>query len=401
MTRIGRPVLMAAAVALAVAACGGDTATTTTAPITTTAATVPVTTTTTTTVETTTTTTLPEDPVLAREGDTSQTVFALQFLVDCAGYADLIPDGSFGLGTTASVQAAQTALGFEPTGLPTENLFAALSRICLERRTIEVGADPLDVVGHVTLDDHEEFVIPLLAGSTLTVAPSVGVNVLVKDPLGNPLASEDGVTFGVLASGNHTIEVGAVGEPVLFTLRVEVGTGSAAGDWIITTDGIAYKGAKFTLGTAAGPMIPKIFEFLGHNVRGDYNEFDTGWNDPDQVGVRGIFIEGLAFLFLGPNTSYPGRAEHFARVRYVGPSFDVNDLPRPTGWVRTLSGITVGNTLAELKTTYGTGVQPGSTGSEHYYRYGAGDGSEVCFYFGKTAPTDASPITEISTECRG
>ena len=52
------------------------------------------------------------------------------------------------------------------------------------------------------------------------------------------------------------------------------------------------------------------FEFLGHNVRGTYNEFDTGWSDPDQLGVRGIFIEGIAFLFLGPSPSAPDYPSH-------------------------------------------------------------------------------------------
>ena len=122
---------------------------------------------------------------------------------------------------------------------------------------------------------------------------------------------------------------------------------------------------------------------------------------PGQLGVRGIFIEGIAFLFLGPNAGYPGRPETFERVRYVGPSFDANGGPRPAGWLQTLSGISVGNTLAELRTTYGGGVQPGSNANEHYYRYGAEDGSEVCFYFGDDAPTDSDKITEISTECRG
>jgi hypothetical protein len=46
-------------------------------------------------------------------------------------------------------------------------------------------------------------------------------------------------------------------------------------------------------------------------------------------------------------------------------------------------------------------VRAGSNSEEHYYRYGAADGSEVCFYFGEAEPEDDSPILEISTECRG
>jgi hypothetical protein len=173
------------------------------------------------------------------------------------------------------------------------------------------------------------------------------------------------------------------------------------GDWIITTDGIAYRDTEFVIGTAAGPMIDEIFDILGHQPRSQFNEFDTGWDQPGQEGFRGVFIEGLAFLFLGPNAENPGRPETFWRVRYVGESFDENGHPRPYGWVQTLSGITVGDTLEDLIDTYGSQVNAGSNSEEHYYRFGAADGSEVCFYFGEDEPDDNDEILEISTECRG
>jgi hypothetical protein len=224
---------------------------------------------------------------------------------------------------------------------------------------------------------------------------------VLRDADGNLVTSEDGSAFPIGASADYTIEVAPVGAAAMFTLEVAVNRGAGAGDWIITTDGIAYKTTTFTLGTAAGPMIDKIFEILGHNVRGDFDEFDTGWNDPGQPGYRGLFIEGLAFLFTGPTPDNPGLAQTFARVRYVGPSYDKDGNPRPAGWVQTLSGITVGNTLAELKATYGNAVQPGSDTAGHYYRYGTTTGREVCFYFGNTTPTDTTRIVEISTMCRG
>jgi len=391
---------MAAALALVVAACGGgETATTTTAPTTTTS-TAPTTTTSTAPTTTTTTTTLPASPVVAQQGDSNETVAAIQFLIQCAGYADLNADGNYGLGTTTAVQAAQTALGFDPNGIVTEDFFAVLTRACPTGRTITPGDEPVSVVGYTAPGDPEVFPIALLFGSTLSVVPGEGVIVFVKDGTGTLLASEDGITFSILETGDYTIEVSTEGEPTVYTLEVAVDPGAGVGDWIITTDGIAYKGAKFTLGDPAGPMITKIFEFLGHNVRSNYNEFDTGWHAPGQDGFRGIMIEGMAFLFYGPNASNPTRPEVFGRVRYLGPSFDKDGNPRPAGYVQTLSGITVGNTLEELIDTYGSNVVHGSNADEHYYRYGSADGKEVCFYFGEDAPTDSDKITEISTECR-
>ena len=398
---IGRPALMVVTLALVAASCGGGTGetTTTAATTTTTPSTVPQTTTTT---EGTTTTTLPPSPVVATEGDENDVVAAIQFLLGCGGYGDLTVDGEFGPATTTAVESAQTALGFEVTGEPTEGLFALLSRTCNEDRVIEPSDDPVTVVGHTAAGEPEEFTVSLLFGSTLTVrvVSGEGVSVIVRDAAGMPLESADGTAFAIAVSGDHTIEVSTAGDPTLFTLEVGLASIAEAGAWIITTDGIAYGDTQFVLGTAAAPMIDKIFEFLGHGVRTEFDEFDTGWEAPGQEGFRGIFIEGIAFLFYGPNDDDPDRPETFARVRYVGPSFDANGDPRPAGYVQTLSGITVGHTLADLQDTYGSQVRAGSNSEEHYYRYGAADGSEVCFYFGEDAPTDSSQIVEISTECR-
>ncbi|MEK7252745.1 MAG: peptidoglycan-binding domain-containing protein, partial [Actinomycetota bacterium] len=376
---------------------GDDTTTTTTAPTITTSTTVPETATT----SSTTTTTLPSSPVLARAGDEGETVAAIQFLLVCSGYADITIDGEFGAGTTTGVVAAQTALGFPTTGEPTEDLFAVLTQGCFEDRPIGPGEEPITVVGYASTAP-EAFSIPLLFGTNLTLAiEPAGVLVALKDGEGTALTPAEDGSFPITETGDYTIEVSTGSGSTMFSLEVAVAGLAEVGDWIITTDGIAYKDTEFPLGTAAGPMITKIFEFLGHNVRGSFDEFDTGWDDPGQEGFRGIFIEGLAFLFYGPTPSSPGIPETFGRVRYVGPSFDANENPRPAGWVQTLSGITVGNTLAELQETYGSNVSPGSDTVGHYYRFGAANGNEVCFYFGSAAPTATTRIVEISTECRG
>jgi peptidoglycan hydrolase-like protein with peptidoglycan-binding domain len=393
--------LLVVTLALVVASCDGNASETTTTSVPA-APTSTVPQVTTTTIEATTTTTRPPSPVLATEGDENEIVAAIQFLLGCTGYGDLTVDGNFGPATTDAVQAAQTALGFEPDGEPTQDLFALLTDACTQDRPIDVGDDSVTVVGHTATGAPEEFTTPLMFGSTLivTVVSGDGVSVAVSDAEGTPVESADGTTFIVTESGDHTIQVSTAGDATMFTLAVEVTSIAEAGQWIITTDGIAHGATKFTLGTAAGPMIDKIFELLGHGVRSDYGEFDTGWEAAGQEGFRGIFIEGIAFLFYGPNEDNPGRPETFGRVRYVGPSFDADGEPRPAGYVQTLSGITVGNTLADLQDTYGGLVKPGSNAAEHYFRYGAADGTEVCFYFGDDEPAASSPIIEISTECR-
>jgi hypothetical protein len=174
------------------------------------------------------------------------------------------------------------------------------------------------------------------------------------------------------------------------------------GDWILATDGVIYRGTKLALGSNAQTVIDSIFDFLGHGVRGAYDEFDTGWytiTDPHDMGLRGIFIEGFAFLFFGPDPNNPDRPETFVRHRFVGPSDDAEGNPRPADYATTAEGITVGNTLADLTDAYGSVVSPGSNSEEHYYRlaYSTGD---LCFYFGEEAPTEASPIIEIASECR-
>jgi hypothetical protein len=158
------------------------------------------------------------------------------------------------------------------------------------------------------------------------------------------------------------------------------------------------------IGDDAETVIEHIFDFLGHGVRGAYAEFDTGWypiTEPRNIGLRGIFIEGLAFLFYGPaDPDNPDRPETLARVRFEGPSDDADGNPRPDNYVTTAEGITVGDTLADLKAAYGSNVGSGSSSEQAYYRY-TDSGGELCFYFeGLDEPTELSPIVEMATECR-
>ena len=86
----------------------------------------------------------------------------------------------------------------------------------------------------------------------------------------------------------------------------------------------------------------------------------------------------------------------------VFPPVDGDGEPRPANYVTTPEGIGPGNTLVDLKAVYSDFVRKGGS-TRHYYRL-VNTGGEICFYFGDEGdptPTDASVITEISTECRG
>ncbi|MBP1632824.1 MAG: hypothetical protein H6Q11_1112, partial [Acidobacteria bacterium] len=231
-------------------------------------------------------------------------------------------------------------------------------------------------------------------GLTLTLADAAGA---VVEPEG-PLA------WAIATTGDYLLEVAPAEGQMTFSLDITVTeTERAVGDWVLATDGLIYKETELALGSNAGTVITKVFGFLGHGVRGNLDEFDTDWytvTDPGDMGLRGIFIEGFALLFYGPDPNNLDRPETFARWRFVGPTVDANGQPRPDNYATTAAGITVGDTLADLKSAYGSEVTPGSNDDEHWYRlvYSTGD---ICFYFeGDNAPTDASPISEISSECR-
>ncbi len=411
-----RPALLVAALALLAAACGGDStadSSTTSVPgdsSSTTSTTVPPVATSTTeapvdssTSSTTTSTTQPADPPLVVQGDRNETVEAFQFLINCNGFGDLEVDGAYGPATQGAIDASQVNLGRPATGVAGEQLLAELSRGCAQKRRID-GDGEVIVVGNTSPEDPEQFSIALLAGSTLdiVVTPAAEADVAVKDPDGAEMPS-DGQRWTIDTTQDYTIEVITPQDAVTFTLTLTIAAAAqTTGDWILETNGINYRGTKLALGDDADTVINRIFDFLGHGVRGVYDEFDTGWyaiTDPQDLGLRGILIEGLAFLFYGPDPVNTDTPETLARVRFVGPTLDAAGEPRPDDYVTTAEGITVGDTLADLKAAYGGGVSAGSNANEHYYRYSDG-GGVLCFYFGAAAPDDFDPIIEIATQCR-
>ena len=411
---ISRPILAAAALALTVAACGGDgtalTTSTTTAATsipatsTTTASTVPAETTTST--STTTTTTLPSGPALATEGDRNEIVEAFQWLINCNGHGDLTVDGVFGPATKAAVVTAQTAIGKAPDGAPDEETLATLSRTCAEARRIDAD-ETVTLVGNAAPEDPETYAVAMLSDSVLTadLEPAEGLTITLLASDGTVLEPQpDTTTWLIDTAGDFAIQVAADPDPLTFELVLEISAGTAgAADWILATNGVTYRGTKLSLGDDAETVIDKVTDFLGHEVRSGYGEFDTGWTvvtQPGNMGLRGISIGGFAFLFYGPDPVNPDRPETLARIRFEGAHPDAGGAARPDNYVTTAEGVTVGDTVADLKAAYGTRVTPGNNADEYYYRY-ADSGGELCFYFTTAAaPTDFSPISEIATQCR-
>jgi peptidoglycan hydrolase-like protein with peptidoglycan-binding domain len=390
------------AATLVAAACNDDDGgVTTTLPVTTTS-TVATTTTTSAPVETTTTTTLPPTgPPLAVEGDENEIVEAMQFLLNCNG-AELVVDGDFGPASLAALESAQTALGVQATGIFDESTIAVLSRNCLETRTVEVADEPVVIVGNAVEGDSETLAISLLSREVLSVSTVADVTVTLVDLQGQEIAPTGaGDQWEIDAAGDYLILVSAGEEAVTFSLEIDVADGSL-GEWIIGTDRLVFGDVELAHGDDAQTVIDAVIEILGHDVRGAYDEFDTDWyviTDPQELGLRGVFIEGFAFLFFGPSPGDPGRAETFVRHRFEGPSDDAEGNPRPENYATTSEGITVGDTLTDLEAAYGGDVSPGSNSDEYYYRYTDSRG-ELCFYFGADEPSASSPIVEIASECR-
>jgi peptidoglycan hydrolase-like protein with peptidoglycan-binding domain len=417
MTRISaRTLLVSTALALVAAACGGGEAVDTTQATIISAVDAESSSTTTTTqaapITTSTTTTLPASgPAIASQGDDNETVEAIQFLLVCGGFGDLTVDGDFGPGTLTAVEAAQTALGRQVTGSIDEETFVELARLCPEPRPVEASTSGLfTIVGNAAPEDPDSFVITLPANTLLEIEitrGSEGVDqVSVSGTDGTLIVPTEGPAWEIAATGDYRIQVTSLLEPVTFSFDVTLTEFvPEAGQWILAGDGLTFGDQEFELGDDAQTVIDGVIEILGHEPRNrrPYNEFDTDWyeiTDPQVLGLRGVFIEGLAFLFFGPSSAEPSRPETLERIRFEGPSEDADGEPRPENYITTAAGITVGDSLSELKAAYGDAVDDGSNDDEYYYRL-SDSGGTLCFYFGADEPGDSDTITEIATECRG
>jgi hypothetical protein len=400
-----RRYVLLATLALVVTACSGDepaatssTTTTTLAASTTTTTAVPITT-------TTTTTTVPSGTPIAQQGDDNETVEAIQFALNCTGFGDLTIDGDFGPATLGAANAAQEQLGRAVNDQVDEETFAELSRACSQARGFDGEDAPITLVGNAAAGDPElvDLAVPSKGVLTITIVSATDLTVTLLGPdLTVVLPDEEGGLTWEVGAGEHRIQVEPALDPTTFSMDIDLLSGAElAGAWIMGTNSLSFGDTELALGDDADNVIDFVIETLGHGVRSSYDEFDTGWyviTAPQSLGIRGLFIEGLAFLFFGPHPEDTDRPETLARIRFEGPSDDADGEPRPDNYVTTDRGITVGDSLADLQAAYGSSVSIGGN-ENRYYRY-TDSGGELCFYFVEDAPTDSSLIVEMSTECR-
>jgi len=205
-----------------------------------------------TTVPATTTTTIPltpNGPAIAFEGDRNETVRAFQFLINCAGYAQLTVDGAFGPASLAAVEAVQTDLGREITGAPDDETLAILSRACSEDRRITVDDEEGEqtVVGNAAEGDPETFFVRAEEGDRMAVVLQTETGFAVVN-----VRSGDGSAVGtggssvwaadITETGDYVLEVSAL-DAVTFVATVALGTlepdsVDGADDGTIVVDGL-------------------------------------------------------------------------------------------------------------------------------------------------------------------
>jgi peptidoglycan hydrolase-like protein with peptidoglycan-binding domain len=192
----------------------------------------------TTTTSSTTTTTRPpaaSGPSIAEEGDRNEVVFAIQFLMNCAGYGPLDVDGAFGPATASAIEAMQEDLDREVTGEPDDFTLALLSRACSDSRRLELRSGSVLAVGNVSASDPDTYFLEADEGDRLAlfVESTTGdARVGVRGPDGDPLGLTGAAAwaFDLTITQDHVITVSTDGDATSYTLTATVldppGTGT-------------------------------------------------------------------------------------------------------------------------------------------------------------------------------
>jgi len=298
---------LASGVLVFVAACSSGEADPTIPPTT-----VPATTST--TVAATTTTTIPliaNGPAIAFEGDRNETVRTLQFLINCAGYAQLTVDGAFGPASLAAVEVVQTDLGREVTGAPDDETMAILSRACSEDRRINVDDEEGQqiVVGNAAEGDSETYFVRAEEGDRMSVVLATETGFAVVN-----VRSGDGSAVGtggssvwaadITETGDYVIEISAL-DTVTFVATVALGTldpdsVDGADDGTVVVDGLDSTVSSVCLDTG-GDSSYVAETALGHLVvtTGRVGSFATS---------RGGVGAPVEFVFRDGSAGYYGFA---------------------------------------------------------------------------------------------
>jgi peptidoglycan hydrolase-like protein with peptidoglycan-binding domain len=166
-------------------------------------------------------------PAITRNGDRNETAEALQFLINCNGYAQLTVDGAFGPATEAAVEAVQEDMGREVTGAPDDATFADLSRGCSEDRRVSIDEDDdfeQIVVGNAAGGDTEIFFIRASEDERMSVVLETengGAVVSVRTAGGRAVGTGGTGAWAadITETGDYVIEVSAA-EPTTFVATI-------------------------------------------------------------------------------------------------------------------------------------------------------------------------------------
>ena len=199
--------------------------------------TLPQTTTSSTTEATTTTTTEPPIPngaPITSLGDNNATAFALQFLMNCAGYGPVDLDGAFGPATKAAVQAMQADLGREETGAPDDQTFALLSRACADSRRLSLDDGETQAVGNVSAADPDTYFVRAEEDQRIgiIVTSETGkARVDVRGTDGSILAPSSAAAWAadIASTQDYVIDISTVGDSTTYSLTVAVVTPGTGG----------------------------------------------------------------------------------------------------------------------------------------------------------------------------
>ena len=221
MPRTRRRIPALVGFALAVASCTGGSGDTTTSTSSTLA--------TTTTSSTTTTTEAPEPngPPIAQEGERSAVVFALQFLMNCAGYGPLDVDGAFGPATKTAVEGVQEDLNRQVTGAPDDFTLAVLSRACSDSRRLELDDGQAFAAGNVSSSDPDTYFLAGDEGDRLALvveSTTSGAVVDVRGADGSALGfpSTAAWALDLTATQDHIISISAPGDATTYLLTAVI-----------------------------------------------------------------------------------------------------------------------------------------------------------------------------------
>jgi hypothetical protein len=311
----------------------------------------------------------PNGPVFLPQGDRSELVEALQFLLVCTGHERIEEDGPsvsvdgvFGPVTSSMVAYVQAEMRRIPTGSPDEATFASLARRCGATRTIDFDEDRSDrrIGGNVAPGDDDLLIIDGEIGRTLTIEVTSGdVQFSVRNEAGNVLHDDrDGSRWSAVLSeeGEYRLRVTSASTSSYTLLidyppppRVEIDFGPL----VLAPDGMGV--AAF--GDEPTEVIDLLITILGEPTT------DTGWEGGAIQGCTG-FNRHLRWVIDAAPTGNQHRAVllvHFsdagfndtslAQYEYI--SLDPERVDIGARELATAEGLSLGSSVTEFIDLYG------------------------------------------------